>query len=168
MQLTESHYKFVMNMHMKYEKTHLGLVLMDSKGPAYNHLFGIVDAGVGKSQALAMNMIFTSLNIDLKHVCYGEERMVMEEKYRAINNFHYSRAVMAAQTSRYKAGPFSRLSPFVFVGVFTVWVEVAFSMIISIHFSVLVGFFSAAMLLISTFFLARTIKKWPFFNLTGG
>lgn len=177
-QMVEHHYKFMMDMHMNYEKMHIdrefsymkyadifvlaafGLMLMDSKGTASNYLLGIVVAGIGTLLVLAMNMIFLSSNIDLKRTCYAEEGRLIEEKYRSIVNFHYFRAVNAAKTARYRASLFSRLFPFVFVGAFTIWAGVSLSMKIGTHFASLIGIFSGVILLASAFFLGRIIKKW--------
>jgi uncharacterized membrane protein len=131
----------------------LGLMLMDSKGTAPHDLLGTL-------LVLAMNVIFLSSDIDLKRTCYGEEGGLIEEKCRSIVHCHDFKAINAAKTARYRASLFSRLFSFVLVRAFTMWAGVSLSMKISTHFASLIGIFSPAILLISAFFLAKTIKKW--------
>lgn len=175
--LVEPHYKMVMEMHMHYEKMHtkqqliyikyvgffilscLGFIIMQEKGFIDDYLIAIVFTGSGVLFASVMTMLFTSGNIDWKRALYEEEGKKLEEKYQPMINSNYFQAIDNLKISRYRVTLFSRLVPFAFVGVSTVWSAVMLSIKTSSNFAAFVGILSLVILVSSMGFLARNMKK---------
>ena len=171
------HYKLLIDMHMHYEKMQLktdfsytkyagffilafiAFIVMQGRGIASNYLINVIFTGFGVLFASAMSMIFVSSEIDRKRANIEQEGKWMEEKYPSVR-FSYFKAPTFVKAPRYKAGVFSRLFPFVFVGLCTIATGIAFSAKISSNIATLVGALSTALLIAATFFLARIMKKW--------
>lgn len=137
--LVEPHYKMVMDMHMHYDKMHtrqeftyikyagffilafLGFMLMEGKGLIGDYLIAVVCTGFGVLFASVMATLFISSEIDWKRSIYEKEGKALEDRYPSIINFSYFQMISKLNTNRYRATLFSRLIPFAFVGILTIW-----------------------------------------------
>lgn len=171
------HYKLLIDTQMHYEKLQMktdfsyikyagffilvfiAFIVMQGRGIASNYLIGVIFTGFGVLFASAMSMIFISSEIDRKRANLEQEGKWMEEQYPSVR-FNYFKAATFVKTSRYKAAVFTRLFPFVFVGLCTIAAGIAFSAKVSSNIAILVGVLSVVGLITATLFIARNMKKW--------
>lgn len=174
--LVEPHYKMVMDMHMHYDKMHtrqeftyikyagffilafLGFMLMEGKGLIGDYLIAVVCTGFGVLFASVMATLFISSEIDWKRSTYEKEGKALEEKHPSIIKFNYFKMISKLNKNRYRAILLSRLAPFTFVGVLTVWSAVMLALKTSSNFAITIGVGSSIALVAIMIFITRNMR----------
>ena len=125
-----------------------------------SYLIVVLVTGIGVLCGQLMNMIFLSPDLDRQKVLIREEGCMLEQDHASTISAKFLTSIKNASSHEYTAVLFTRLGPFIAVGICTICASTTLSLRVNTGFAVSIGLASVGTLLLAAIALGKCLKKY--------